>query len=227
MINFFDFYDTGGKVSPSDLFVRQATVKEARPYIAAHHYTHLMPDSTKEVFIGSYDRTLAGICVFGMGTGKHQYLRLIPDLNDGEYRELTRLWSPDNMPKNTESKLIATSLRMLPPEVKIVLSYADPYQGHQGTIYQASNWYYIGKTQGGKKMVNHRNEEVHPRLVSMYKKRHPEKYGNMKMDEIMKELGWKYMEGSSKHRYCYLLGNKKQRKMLLKYIQENIQEYPK
>ena len=103
--NFFDFYSTNREVKPKELFVRKAKVKEARPYIATHHYSKIMPDSSKEVFMGFYGDTLAGICVFGMGTGKHQYTRLLPDLKDGEYRELTRLWF-DGMPKNTESKLI-------------------------------------------------------------------------------------------------------------------------
>ena len=224
--NFFDFYSTSGEVNPADMFVRKTTVKEARPYIATHHYSHLMPDSTKEVYIGSYDRVLAGICVFGMGTGKHQYTRLIPTLQDGEYRELTRLWSPDTMPKNTESKLISTSLRMLPSEVKIVLSYADPYQGHQGTIYQASNWFYIGQTKAGKKIVNHRNEEVHPRLISMYRKKRAE-YTRMKTADIIADLGWRELQGNFKHRYCFLRGNKKQKTELKKYIQEFIKDYPK
>lgn len=223
---FFDFYSTGD-VKPKQMFVRKATVKEARPYIAAHHYTHIMPDSSKEVYMGFYDDVLAGICVFGMGTGKHQYLRIIPDLKDGEYRELTRLWSPDGMPKNTESKLIGQSLRMLPPEVKLVLSYADPGQNHQGTVYQATNWHFIGTTSGGQKMINERGEEVHPRLVSMYKKRHPDKYGDMSMKQIMEELGWKYLDGTSKYRYCFLRGNKKEKKQLRKHIQKDIQDYPK
>jgi hypothetical protein len=224
---FFDFYSTEEIPKPRNLFVRRGKVKEARPFIATHHYTHIMPDSTKDVFMGYYDDVLAGICVYGMGTGKNQYLRLLPDLQDGEYRELTRLWSPDNMPKNTESKLISTSLRMLPPEVKIVLSYADPGQDHLGTIYQATNWYYIGRTSGGQKMINHFGEDVHPRLVSMYKLRHPDKYGHMSMKEIMDTLGWEYTDGTSKYRYCYLRGTKKEKRNLRKKIEDIIEDYPK
>jgi hypothetical protein len=224
--NFFDFYSTDEIPEPRSLFVRRGKVKEARPFIAAHHYTHIMPDSTKEVCMGYYDDVLAVICVFGMGKGKNQYIRLIPDLQDGEYRELTRLWSPDNMPKNTESKLISTSLKMLPKEVKIVLSYADPGQNHLGTIYQATNWYYIGRTSGGQKMINHLGEEVHPRLVSMYKLRHPEKYGQLTMRQIMDKLGWEYDSGTSKYRYCYLRGNRKEKKQMKEKIKDIIQEYP-
>lgn len=223
---FFDFFPVSD-YKLSDLYVRRGTVREARPYIAAHHYTHTMPDSTKEVYMGFYGDVLAGICVFGMGTGPHQYLRIIPTLKNGEYRELTRVWSPDGMPTNTESKLIGLSLRMLSDDVKFVLSYADSSKGHLGIIYQATNWCYIGMTESGNKMINHLGESVHPRLVSMYKKRHPEKYGNMKMTEIMDSLGWKYLEGSKKHRYCYIRGHKKDKIELYNSILSLIKEYPK
>lgn len=33
------------------------------------------------------------------------------------------------------------------PFVKIIVSYADPEQGHTGVIYKATNWTYIGKSQ--------------------------------------------------------------------------------
>ena len=75
-------------------------------------------------------------------------------------------------------------------------------------------------------MINERGEEVHPRLVSMYKKRHPDKYGHMKMSEIMDSLGWKYLDGTSKYRYCYIRGNKKQKSQLKKYIEDMIEPYP-
>lgn len=76
-------------------------------------------------------------------------------------------------------------------------------------------------------MINERGEEVHPRLVSMYKLRHPDKYGDKTMKQIMDDLGWKTLEGTQKHRYCFLRGDKKQRKLLHKQIEQSIMEYPK
>ena len=121
----------------NQLLVRKGTVKEVREYIASYHYSKTMPDSTMEVFMGFYDGVFAGVCVFGMGAGKSQYEAIIPTIKKGEYRELTRIWSPDGMPKNTESKLISESIKLLPKEVKLLISFADPDQGHLGKIYQA------------------------------------------------------------------------------------------
>ena len=45
--------------------------------------------------------------------------------------------------------MIGLSLRALRrhTNVKFVLTYADPAQGHVGTVYKASNWLYAGMSQ--------------------------------------------------------------------------------
>ena len=219
------FEEESSDSKPKELVVRRSSVKEARPYIAAHHYSKTMPDSTTDVFMGYYDRTFAGVCVFGMGTGKGQYYRLVDDLQDGEYRELTRMWSPDDMPKNTESRLISESIKLLPKKVRFIMSYADPSVGHMGTIYQATNWYYLGTTSAGQKMVDKDGKELHARLTSIYRARHPE-YKDMTGDEIMEIYGWKYITSSSKHRYVMLRGNNKIKKKMFGKIEKYIQPYP-
>ncbi len=45
------------------------------------------------------------------------------------------------------SQIVAIALRLLhrhSPEIRMVVSFADPAQGHAGTIYQAMNWIYVG-----------------------------------------------------------------------------------
>ena len=56
----------------ASMAVKQISVKETRPFIATYHYSHTMPDSTKEVYIGYFNKTIAGIVVFGMGCNKNQ-----------------------------------------------------------------------------------------------------------------------------------------------------------
>ena len=209
-----------------DMIVKQVSVKYARPYIATFHYSKTMPDSTRFVFAGYYDDKLAGIVCYGMGASKSQYTSLIPDIKKGEYLELTRLWSPDGMPKNTESKLISESLRMLPPEIKLVVSFADSNQNHVGTVYQATNWYYVGRTNGGKVLITEDGTVQHTRLIGVYRKRHPELSGKTN-EEIMQMYGWKYGEGGKKHKYCILLGDKREKKRNFQYIKDKILPYPK
>lgn len=62
--------------------------------------------------------------------------------------ELRRLCCINDTPKNTESFFIGRCLRWLKKNTqhKIILSYADLEHGHQGTIYQATNFKRIGQT---------------------------------------------------------------------------------
>lgn len=209
-----------------EMEVERVSVSFARMFIATYHYTKTMPDSTKHCFAGYYGDVLAGIVVFGMGSGKNQYTSLIPNIKNGEYLELTRLWSPDGMPHNTESKLIMKSISMLPSEIKLIVSFADPSRNHAGTIYQATNFYYCGMSSGGKVLVTSDGIEKHPRLLGIYKMRHPE-YKDLSNKELMKMYNWKYKISSPKHRYVLLRGNKFEKKQMHNQIVSYIQSYPK
>ncbi len=71
----------------------------------------------------------------------------------GETWELARLWVSDEVPANAESWFIAKSIKYIKknhPTVKMLVSYADPTQGHEGTIYKASNWRCDGMSESGK-----------------------------------------------------------------------------
>lgn len=193
--------DTTG--DPRAIRVRAISVKAARPLIATHHYSRTMPDATREVFAGYFpDGRMAGIVVFGMGAGKAQYTRLLPDLADGEYRELSRLWSPDGLATNTESRLIGVAIRLLPQNVRLVISYADPSQGHVGRVYQATNFTYLGQTDGGERLIDTSGREVHSKLLSVYRMRHPE-MADWTSRAIADHYGFTAIPNPSKHRYAY------------------------
>ena len=72
--------------------------------------------------------------------------------SENEVLELRRLVCIDDTPKNTESYFIGKCLRWLKQNtsVKTIVSYADPNYGHQGIIYQATNFKNIGNTAKGK-----------------------------------------------------------------------------
>lgn len=68
--------------------------------------------------------------------------------------ELARLWVDDKMPKNTETYFIARAVDYIKgfrPDVKMLVSYADPSAGHSGTIYKAANWKPDGRTDEERK----------------------------------------------------------------------------
>lgn len=210
-------------VSVKNMRVVPIPVKDARKYIATFHYSATMPDSTRFTYAGYLGDRLCGIICYGMGCGKNQYTALFPDIENGHYIELTRLWCPDAMPKNTESRLIAQSLKQLPPEIEIVISFSDEGKSHSGTIYQATNWYYVGVNKGGK-MLTKDGIEKHPRLLGIYRMRHPE-LKDMPTEELRKLLGYEYIPAGRKHKYVYLRGRRKNKHYTM--IKDKILPYPK
>ena len=78
---------------------------------------------------------------------------LQPVVNPNEIVELKRLYLDDIDVKNLESYVIAKSLKLVKdsmPEIKAVITFADDKVGHTGTIYQATNAIYLGKSPSGK-----------------------------------------------------------------------------
>lgn len=68
--------------------------------------------------------------------------------------ELARLFIEDVTPKNAETWFVSKAIRWIRknrPDVKCLVSYADPSAGHRGTIYQAGNWIADGRTDQGRK----------------------------------------------------------------------------
>jgi hypothetical protein len=68
--------------------------------------------------------------------------------------ELARLWIDDSIPANSETFLISKGVKWVHqnrPEVEVLVSYADPSAGHNGTIYKAANWVSDGRTDEGRK----------------------------------------------------------------------------
>lgn len=219
LLNSFEKSNLTGEEHARDLVVYVSSVKEARGYIAKYHYSHSMPDSTKFVFKGMYWDELAWFCVFGMGCWMNQYRSIDPKIEDWTYCELTRLWLYDKAPKNSESRIISEALKLLPKEIKLVLSYADSKQSHEWTIYKATNWIQLWMTNGWKILVNSEWKEFHPRLIEMYKRRHPETIGKMSKKEILQHLWFHEILAGKKHRFVKIINlNKKQTKILSQQI---------
>jgi len=61
---------------------------------------------------------------------------------------LSRLVIVPDIPKNAATFLLAQSRRLIDRELwPCLVTYADEWQGHTGTIYKADNWTFIGKTK--------------------------------------------------------------------------------
>jgi hypothetical protein len=71
---------------------------------------------------------------------------------DGDWRRvlaLSRFVLEDDVPKNGASFLLARSVRLIRQSRAwdCLVTYADEWQGHLGTMYRAGGWEYVGLTK--------------------------------------------------------------------------------
>lgn len=138
----------GAGSSPSaalhNLKVTPIPLITAKNLIVAKHYLHSLPGGTKLSFGVFLDNRLLGALTLGVGPANGH--RLVDGATADDCLTLTRLWLSDELPANSESRIIGIILRSLRKHthLKFLLSYSDPSQGHLGTIYQATGWLYTG-----------------------------------------------------------------------------------
>ena len=219
-------------VDISKLSVRQINKSVAESFVRAHHYTKHLSSArytlglfhraeAEHAFFGGDNDTLIGCLVYGHPVSHAtvtSIFKTIP-LELTSLLELTRLVVLDNYGKNIESYFIGQSFQWLrenDPNVKVLISYADPEQGHTGLIYRATNWMYQG-CGAGKLMPDFsiRTEEngkwIHSRTVGSM-------YGSRGLESLAKEIGHTFWrkEEFPKHRYIYFLCGSKERKKFVK-----------
>ena len=140
----------GGGAEPTpalqSLAVRPIPHKAAKALLV-RHYLHTMPGGTRLAFGVFSGKRLMGAVT--LGVGPFNVHRLVAGSTRDDCLVLSRLWLADDLPKNSESRVLAVILRSIGRDtsVKFLVTYADPTAGHVGTIYQATGWLYTGMSE--------------------------------------------------------------------------------
>ena len=171
----------------------------ARKLIETHHYLHSVPGGTKLAFGVLLNGRLLGTITFGAGP-YNAYKLVREDVRD-DCLTLTRLWLSDELPANSESRVLGVSLRAIRKntKVKFLISYADPSQGHLGTIYQATGWTYTGLSEAMPMFDLGDGRPRHSRSLGHTYGSHSLKHFNSNGVEV------KVIPQPRKHRYIYFL----------------------
>lgn len=107
-----------------------------------------------------------GVVIFGIGA-THDLVKPY-GLTPVQGCELTRVALSNHA--SPVSKIIAIALKMLKkamPGLRLIVSFADPNEGHHGGIYQAGGWVYTGRSEGCHFFKHKKTGKVyHPRNVS-------------------------------------------------------------
>ena len=177
-------------------------VRIDKEVIVANHYLHSLPGGTQLAFGVFLGHRLLGALT--LGVGPFNGYRLVEGAAPADCLTLSRFRLSEELPKNSESRVLGVVLRSLRKHtnVKFLLSYADPAQGHLGTIYQATGWVYTGLSQAvplydlGDGKIRHSRSLAHG--FGTHSVRHFKAKG----------ISIKVIPQSPKHRYLYFLDPK-------------------
>lgn len=190
-----------------EYYVEPTSFASVRPFIKKWHYSPYVNVQEKHSF-GLYRPNewglpeLVGAMVYTRPAGAAAAQKYYPE-NPSKCLELRRLCCIDDTPKNAESFFVSRTIKWLRKNTdwKCIVSYADPAHGHEGTIYKASNFKYLGLTAGGRSLSVD-GKEFHIRTLTMldrpYGREISERYKN-------KDPNIKIIEKPPKHIYVYYL----------------------
>lgn len=201
--------------------VREINRLEAEYMILNIHYAKRWPSIT--YYFGLFYREkLVGVVTYGTPPSAPLKKGIAGDAYKDCILELNRLVLLNNK-KNEASFLVSRSLKMLPKN-KIIVSFADTSQGHYGTVYQASNFIYCGLSAKRTDWKIKGKEHLHGQTVA------DEFRGCKNRSALMRE---KYGDDfylqprPRKHRYIYILGDRKFKKKAIKALRYKTENYPK
>lgn len=182
----------GTNLSPKvDLKLDWCSYEAAKVACERWHYSGVIPKS-KLAKVGVWEEDLfIGAIVFGVGATSSLVIRYGLRMEQG--CELVRIALTRY--KTEVSRIVAIALRILKREMsglRLVVSFADPEQGHHGGIYQAGGWVFTGQTQASDEYI-YKGKRWQGRSF-----RNTHKGMERNPDVII-------VKGSSKYRYLYPL----------------------
>ena len=195
--------------------IEKASGQAIRYACLKFHYAKAVPQIRLGYSVFNKQNEWCGVILFSNGANQH----IASEFNmvQGQAIELVRVAL--NGKQETTSKALAMSLKEIrkdAPAVKIIVSYADRNQNHIGTIYQATNWFYLGE------YANERGIMLNGRLT--HRRSINKKYGTSAIDWLKANIDDKaeVIKGKSKIKYVFPLD-----KWIRKSIIKIAKPYPK
>jgi hypothetical protein len=235
---------------------KNACFNEVKNFIERHEWLGRMSLYPTHIFTARYKGILAGVVIMDMPS---VFSKLLGEETKKVERLISRgaciSWSP----KNLGSSLIMYAINWMVKntQYRLFVAYSDVEAKELGTIYQACNFYYIGKKSGAKKQFRiesgrwvsdryFRARSVYKRLAKSdgiiwqdnWQDGDSVKFEMMPEDiaKRIKNLSKEYMnscefrEIKPKHKYAYVLGvDKYETKQLRKLFEtrNKTYQYPK
>lgn len=201
--------------------VKEIPSQVATEMVVEFHYLHRRASSMYSfgLFEGGGGE-MVGCIIYGKPASQALCKGVCGPEESGNVIELTRLWIADVTPRNAESFLIGQSLRMLPTDKDIIVSYAEIGAGHVGVVYQATNWLYTGMSDKHVEWRLDGKSGSHSRHLF-------DEHGGVNGAKAFYGERLQRAERPRKHRYVMFRGSKKRKRELMGKLRYEVKPYPK
>ena len=130
-----------------EIVVRVIPSNVANDFVRKHHYSGKVVSNSQLHFGAFLDGVLHGVMSYGASLDKSKIINLVKGTKWNEFIELNRMVFDDSLPKNSESRCLAISFKLIrknAPHIKWIISFADATQCGDGAIYRASGFVLTG-----------------------------------------------------------------------------------
>lgn len=138
-----------------DILLKVVPSKIANDFVKKYHYSWKVVTNSQLHFWVFINNVLWWVMSYWPSTDKSKIIWLIKDTWWNEFIELNRMAFSDILPKNSESRAIAISIRLIKkqaPHIKWIISFADGCQCWDGTIYRAA-WFELSQIKENSRLV--------------------------------------------------------------------------
>ena len=174
------------------------------------HYSKSIPSTRAKVngySVFNDKNEWCGVIIFSGGASANMGTPY--QLKFGQYAELVRMALNGKQEATSQAMAIAIKLfKKNNPLVELLISYADKGQSHIGTIYQATNWYFVDESESSGTDIFYKGVWRHDRNLNELPK------------SILSQLPKRKRSG--KYKYIYPLN-----KSLISKCKELSKPYPK
>jgi len=198
--------------------VRPCSYSQAKSVIMEYEWLGTMAQRTTHTFGIFYDNQIAGAVCFALPPTPQAASGVAGDDYANNVKTLARgacVWWAH---PHSASKLISGALNWMCKNTRFryFVAYSDERAGEIGTVYQATNWLYTGKTNGDTEYF------IDGEWRSGRTARHK--------SYINRGINYKdcpSRKGHPKHRYVFIGGRKDEKKELRKVLRYPVLSYPK
>jgi hypothetical protein len=212
--------------------VREITYDEAKNVIMANEWLGNMGTTewTYGLFFGKY---LAGVACFGSTAGTNVAASICGAEHQHEVITICRgaclFWAH---PHSASFLVSAACREMTKKGYHIFVSFSDPNANEIGTIYSALNHFYCGSTQPTEQFRTPDGKVHDSRQVSGLARDRTGgtlKYKRSRAEQkkILLEQGCEFFEGTPKHRYVGIYGDRRTKRILKAALRWPVLPYPK